>query len=242
MADYPAGTETLLIATDTVVEALWSPDGSGVFYIGATPETYELRYRALTGEERLLASNVAPTWSVSPPGNYVAFTRETGYNVPGSPGLFIVPSVGGDEWQVSSSDRHGTGSIDDKPVWSADELRLALPNYGFAPPTLVVAAIDASFEADLAYAPEVAADPAIGTAPTSVLWHPDLQHLVAITNFAEAMGGAAPIFLYELAPDGRTVVAATRLGSGISLIDWDIPGVSFFMLDESGEVTLVNLP
>jgi hypothetical protein len=242
MADYPSGTESVLIATDTVVEALWAPDGSGFFYIGATPETYELRYRPLSGEERLLANNVAPTWNVSPPGNYVAFTRETGYNVPGSPGLFIVPSAGGAEWQLSSSDRNGTGSIDDRPIWSADESRLALPNYGFAPPTLVVAVIDASFEATLAYTPEVAADPTIGTAPTGVLWHPDNQHLVAITNYADAMGGPSPIFLFELAPDGRTVVAATPLGSGISLIDWDVPGVSFFILNENGEVTLVNIP
>ena len=242
MADYPSGPESTLIATDTVVEALWAPDGSGFFYIGATPETYELRYRALSGEDRLLARDLAPTWNVSPPGNYVAFTRETGYNVPGAPGLFIVASEGGSEWQGSSSDRHGAGSIDDRPIWSADESRLALPNYGFAPPTLVIAAIDASFEADLAYAPEVAADPTIGTAPTAVLWHPDNQHLVAITNASEAMGGPSPIFLYELAPDGRTVIAATPLGSGIGLIDWDVPGVSFFILSESGEVTLVNLP
>jgi hypothetical protein len=66
--------------------------------------------------------------------------------------------------------------------------------------------------------------------------------LVAITNYADAMGGPSPIFLYELAPDGRTVVAATPLGSGISLIDWDVPGVSFFILNENGEVTLVNIP
>jgi hypothetical protein len=242
MADYPGGSESVLISTDSVVEARWAPNGMGVFYIGATPETYELRYRALSGEDRLLASNVAPTWNVSPPGNYVAFTRETGYNVPGSPGLFIVPAEGGAEWQVSSADRHGAGSIDDRPIWSLDELRLALPNYGFAPPSLVVAAIDASFEAELAYAPEVAANPAIGTAPTNVLWHPDHQHLVAITNYSDAMGGSSAVFLYELAPDGRTVVAATQLATGISLIEWDVPGVSFFVLNDSGEVTLLSLP
>jgi hypothetical protein len=242
MADYPSGGETLLIETDTVVEALWAPDGSGFFYIGATPETYELRYRALSGEERLLATGVAPTWNVSPPGNYVAFTRETGYNLPGAPGLFIVPSAGGSEWQVSSTDRHGTGSIDDRPTWSADEARLALPNYGTAPATLVISAIDASFEAELTYLPEVAADPRIGTAPTSVLWHPDKQHLVVTTDYSDAMGGPAPIFLYELGPDGHTVVAATYLGAGNVLIDWDVPGVSFFMLNENGEVGLVSLP
>jgi hypothetical protein len=82
----------------------------------------------------------------------------------------------------------------------------------------------------------------IGTAPTSVLWHPDNQHLVAITNASDTMGGASPIFLYELAPDGRTVIAATQLGSGNGLIDWDVPGVSFFLLSESGDVTLMNLP
>jgi hypothetical protein len=232
----------MLIETDSVVEALWAADGSGVFYIGAAPDTYELRYRSLSGEERVLARDVIPTWSVSPPGNYVAFTRETGYNLPGTPGLYIVPAAGGSEWQISSSDRHGAGSVDDQPIWSGDESRLALPNYGFAPPTLIVAAIDASFEADLAYAPEVAANPAIGTAPTDVLWHPDKQHLVAVTNYSNEMGGPSPVFLYELAPDGRTVIAATQLGTGLSLIDWDVPGVSFFYLNESGQVSLMNLP
>jgi hypothetical protein len=97
MVDYPTGTPTSLFATDTIVEAMWAPDGSGFLYIGATPTTYELHYRSLAGDDRLLASDVAPTWGVSRTGAYVAFTRETGYEVPGDPGLYVVPLAGGTE-------------------------------------------------------------------------------------------------------------------------------------------------
>src|SRR3990172_8684745 len=73
MVDYPSGTPEALILSDTVVEALWTPDGAGVVYILATPTTYELRYRSLAADDRLLASNVAPTWRGSPSGHPAAF-------------------------------------------------------------------------------------------------------------------------------------------------------------------------
>src|SRR3990172_9046762 len=148
MVDYPSGTPTALIPTDTVVEALWSPDGSF----------------------------------------------------------------------------------------------LAMPNYGFAPPTLVIAAADGSLDANLSYAPDVTDDPTVGSAPTAVLWHPDGQHLVAITNYSESMGGPSPVFLFELGADRHTVVSATPLGLGIGLVDWNVPGHSFFILDENANVALVNVP
>jgi hypothetical protein len=148
MADYPSGSEAMLIETDSVVEALWAPDGSGFFYIGATPETYELRFRALSGEDRLLARDVAPTWNVSPPGNYVAFTRETGYNLPGAPGLFIIPSEGGSSGGFVL--RPPEPSVDD---WDLVRRRSppGQPNYGFAPPT-GRRRHRRQLEADLAYA------------------------------------------------------------------------------------------
>ena len=242
MVDYPSGTPTALISTDTVVEALWSPDGSGFVYIGATPATYELRFRSLAGEDRLLAVNVSPTWSVSPNGAAVSFTRETGYDLPGAPGLFVVSTAGGPETMVSSADRHGAGSIDDRPIWTIDGSLLAMPNYGFAPPTLVIAAADGSLDANLSYAPDVTDDPTVGSAPTAVLWHPDGQHLVAITNYSESMGGPSPVFLFELGADRHTVVSATPLGLGIGLVDWNVPGHSFFILDENANVALVNVP
>lgn len=242
MVDYPSGSPTALIPTDTVVEALWAPDGSGFVYIGATPTTYELRYRSLAGDERLLASNVAPTWGISPSGSHVAFTRETGYEVPGAPGLFVVSTAGGPETMVSSADRHAAGSIEDRPMWSPDETRLALPNYGFAPGNLVIAAADGSLDTTLGFTAEVAADPVLGSFPSAVLWHPDGKQLAGASNYAEGMGGPWALVLYRLADDGHTVVSGARLGTGFTLIDWNVPGQSVYVVDENNQVALVTLP
>ena len=242
MVEYPSGSPTALIPGDTVVEALWAPDGSGVVYIGATPTTYELRYRSLTGDERLLASHVAPTWSVSPSGSHVAFTRETGYDVPGAPGLFVVSMAGGTETMVSSADRQGAGGIEDQPTWSPDETRLALPNYGFAPGHLVIAAADGSLDTTLSFAPAVAEDPVLGSFPSVVLWHPDGRQLVGVSGYAEGMGGPWALVVYQLADDGHTVVSAARFGTGFGLVGWNVPGRSLYAQDQNGQLSLMTLP
>lgn len=242
MVDYPSGTPSALIATDTVVEALWAPDGSGFVYIGATPTTYELRYQSLAGENRLLASNVAPTWGVSRTGAHVAFTRETGYEVPGDPGLYVVPMGGGAETKVSDADRHGAGGIEDKPSWSFDDTLIALPNWGFAPGAMVIAASDGSFSGTLAVEEALSVNPVFGSGPTVVIWHPDNQTLVGMANYAEGMGGPSPVVRYDLDPSHLVVTGGEVLGQGFSVIDWNVPGQSFYALDENSQVVLVNLP
>ncbi len=242
MIDYPAGSPTVLIGADSVVEALWAPDGAGFVYIHAAAETYELRYRSLAGDDRLLTSHVAPTWSVSPLGDLVAFTRETGYGVPGAPGLYVVPLAGGPERMISDADRHGAGSIEDRPIWTSDATRLALPNYGFAPGALVLASADGSSHGSLSFAGDLAADPAVANVPVSVLWHPDGAHLLGVANFSETMGGPSPIYRYALGTDGTTAIAATRIGEGYSLIDWHIPGMAFYAVDPNNDVVVVWLP
>ncbi|HSR47361.1 MAG TPA: hypothetical protein VLL77_05180 [Anaerolineales bacterium] len=244
MVDYPSGTPVMLIPDDIVVEALWTPDGAGFVYILATPETYELRHRLLSGGDTLLASNVAPTWSVSPNGTAVAFTRETGYDVPGAPGLYVVPMDGGPEVMISTEDRHGSGSIDDKPLWSLDGARLALPIFGEFPLKMIVASPDGAFSAPLTFTPELAADPSLGTVPTTILWHPDGIHLVGVGNVpvGEGMGGPSTILLYTLAEDGHTVTAATQVATGYGLIDWNVPGRSVYFVNENGQPALATLP
>ena len=242
MVDYPSGTPEGLILSDTVVEALWTPDGAGVVYILATPTTYELRYRSLAADDRLLASNVAPTWSVSPSGNLAAFTRETGYDVPGAPGLFVVSLAGGSETQVSDLDRHGAGSIDDRPEWSFDEAELALPNWGFAPGQMVIAASDGSSSGQLAAAEDLSIDPIAAALPTTVLWHPDGRHLVGFANYAESMGGPSPLVLYELDESLHTITGGAVLAQGFSLVGWNVPGESLYIFDENNQLVLVRLP
>lgn len=240
--DYPSGTPSAVIPTDSVVEALWAPDGSGIVYIGATPTTYELRYRSLAGDERLLASNVAPTWGISRNGALVAFTRETGYDVPGAPGLFVVPLAGGPEVMASSADRHGAGSIEDRPSWSFDDSTIALPNWGFAPGTMVIAASDGSFSGDLTVSEPLAVNAMFGSGPTSAIWHPDGTQLVGPANYAESMGGPSPIVRYQLDPSFLVVTEAEVVGQGFSVIDWHIPGESFYAFDDNSLPILVTLP
>jgi len=242
MIDYPSGTPVPLISSDTVVEALWTPDGAGAVYILATPTTYELRYRSLAGDDRLLASNVAPTWSVSPSGNLAAFTRETGYAVPGAPGLFVVSLAGGPEAQVSDVDRQGTGSIDDRPEWSFDDAQLALSNWGSAPGELVVAASDGSLSGPLVVEETLSINPMVGAGPTSVIWHPDGRHLVGFANYAESMGGPSPLVLYELDESLHTITGGAVLAQGFSLVGWNVPGESLYLVDENNQIALVSLP
>ena len=240
--DYPSGTPTSLITTDSVVEAMWTPDGSGVVYIAATPTTYELRYRPLSGEERVLASDVAPTWSVSRTGDYVAFTRESGYSLPGAPGLYVVPLAGGAEVKLSDTDRHGAGSIDDRPSWSFDDEWLALPNWGFAPGGMVIAARDGSASGTLTVEESLSVNPVFGTSPTAVIWHPDGQQLLGLANYSQGMGGPSPLVLYQLDPTRLHVVGGQVLGQGFTLIDWNVPGQSAYVVDENNQVSLVTLP
>ena len=241
MVDYPSGTPVALIPSDTVVEALWTPDGAGLVYILATPATYELRHRSLAGEDRLLASNVSPTWGVSPSGSLAAFTRETGYDVPGAPGLFVVSMAGGPETQISAADRHGAGGIEDRPEWSHDDGHVALSNWGFAPGELVIAASDGSFSGPVLAEESLSVDPILGSAPTAVIWHPDGRHLVGFANYAESMGGPSPLVLYELDDTLHTITGGAVLGQGYSLVGWNVPGESLYILDENNRVVLVTL-
>jgi hypothetical protein len=242
MVDYPSGAPEAVIPTDTVVEAMWAPDGTGVVYILAAPTTYELRYRSLTGDDRLLASNVSPTWSVSPGGGLVAFTRETGYDGPGAPGLFVVSTAGGPETQVSDIDRHGAGSIADMPEWSEDSSQVAIANYGFAPGELIIAASDGSSSGPVLPEESLSADPTFVSVPTAVLWHPDGRHLVALANTSETMGGPSPLVVYELDDTLHTITGAATFGQGYALIGWNVPGESLYFLDENSQVVAATLP
>ncbi len=243
MVDYPSGAPMALIPTDSVVEALWAPDGLGFVYIGATPTTYELRYRSLTGEDRLLASNVV--------ADLGRLSERVSGRLHAGDGLRSPRR----SWTVRRFDRRRAGDrwclppIGTAPGASRIARRgpptnrvLALPNYGYAPGNLVIAAADGSLDATLGFTPELAADPVLGSYPQAVLWHPDGQQLVGVSNYAEGMGGPWALVLYQLGDDGHTVVSGARLGTGLSLIDWNVPGQSVYVVDENNQVVLMSLP
>jgi len=83
--DLTTGASQVLLR-DNVVEALWAPNGRGLAYILATPETYELRWRTDAGDDRLLARDVTFHWSTAPSGEAIAFARESCYSLTQVPG------------------------------------------------------------------------------------------------------------------------------------------------------------
>ncbi len=244
MADYPSGATQTIIPTNTVVEALWAPDGQALAYILATPTRYELHWRTLAGDDRILAADLAPTWSISPTGDHVAFTRETGYESVGPAGLYVVPVAGGAELKLSDVDRHGSGGIDDRPNWSFDGTLIALSHSDPANGRLglVVAAADGSGTSDLTFAPSVAPEIANGGMPASVLWHPDNRHLVGLGGTFYGMGGPQDVVLFELDPSRSTIVSGEAFGVSGIVVDWAVPGSSIWILDDTNNIVSLSLP
>jgi hypothetical protein len=107
---------------------------------------------------------------------------------------------------------------------------------------MVLANVDGSGSAPLVFSPELASDAELGSVPTSILWHPDGQHLIGFGSYSSGMGGPSHVMLYGLAPDGFTVDSAATLADGYALIDWNVPGRSLFILDTNSQPALVTLP
>jgi hypothetical protein len=137
-ADFTAGTaETLL--PEHVVAARWAPGGQGYAYLLATDTTYELHARDAAGNDRLLAADIPREFSFNPAGTAIAFTRESNYNLPSPPGLYVVDLAGGAERQLSDADRMGTGGIGPAwaPIWSPGGESILLRAYADASERLV---------------------------------------------------------------------------------------------------------
>ena len=240
--DLTSGTSEPLIS-DNVVEALWAPNGADLAYILATPETYELRWRAASGEDRLLARDVTFNWSIAPSGEAVAFTRESRYSLTQDAGLFVVRVPDGVEIKVSDSDPQGYGSVSDQPLWSPDSAWVTMPLWATPDPRLSLAHADGSGTLDLTIDPANAGEWWATAAIPSFLWYPDRDRLVAAPAASQAqMGGPSPLVVYDLDLDRGLLESGQLLAEINALIGWDVPGRSVWILSLDGVPERVTLP
>jgi Tol biopolymer transport system component len=235
--------EVTVIYADDVVEALWSPDGTRLAYIIATSTTYELRVREPDGTDRLLASDVSLTWGFSPSGDAIAFTRESGYETPGTPGLYVVSVDSGTEVQVSDVDKSGTGSIDDRPSWTQDGQFVVLYHYGGpSAPRVVIAAADGSGSWDITLDEALSSNWWYTPSITTMLWYPDGERALALPSTSQEMGGPPPLVLFTYDPATHTLFEGTEIGTVNTIIGWDVPGETLWLVSAGGDVERMSAP
>ena len=206
------GIAAPIFIDDEIVEALWAPSGEAFAYIRATADTYELRWRTSTSEDRLLASDVAFTFSIAPGGDRVAFTRESTYGVGGEPGLYVVDIATGTEQQLADIDRAGSGSLEERPIWSplGDYVILALNSQG-ENNGLIRAATDGSDTIMLEFAPTLSAQSWYDLVPTNLIWAEPSQLLgtTYVLSDTATMGGEPQVVVYQLNGALDTIVGGT---------------------------------
>lgn len=240
--DLTAGTSETLFPDD-VVEALWAPNGADLAYILATADTYELRWRSGSGEDRLLSRDVTFNWSIDPSGEAVAFTRESRYSLTTDPGLFVVRVADGVELKVAESDPQGYGSVSDQPLWSPDGAWVTMPLWATSDPRLSLAHADGSGSLDLAIDPAHGGEWWATAAIPNFLWYPDQDRLVAAPAAGQGqMGGPSPLVVYDLDLDEGLLKNGQLLAEITALIGWDVPGRSVWILSVDGVPERVALP
>ncbi|GJM42945.1 MAG: hypothetical protein DHS20C20_32270 [Ardenticatenaceae bacterium] len=256
-------TEAVEVVLETnVVSAGWAPNGLDFAYILATPETYELRWRTASGEDKLLAVDVPHSLKVSPNGRYVAFTRESWYEVDNTPpGLYVVEIQTGIETQVSPIDRAGYGGtgLFYKPHWTSDSSQLFLfatanddrtenpfeTGYAWA-------AADGSFSHFLPISTFKAFfndEPIVNADFVRCVGGPALvapNQIVLPVGECPPMGPANPetaqVAVFTLDPQTSAVTLTNVLSTPntAQLLTWDAHGESVFMLDD-GEIFSVEI-
>jgi Tol biopolymer transport system component len=238
-----ASGEVTTLFPDNIVEARWSPDGQSLAYILATDTTYQLRVRDLSSRDSLLAEDVSFTWSFSPSGDAIAFTRESGYETLGAPGLYLVSIDSGVEVQLSDIDKSGTGSIDDEPTWTLDSENVVLSHYGGpGPARIVMARADGSGAWDITLDESQSSEWWYTPSIPSLLWFPGGDRVLAIPAASMDLGGPPPLILFTYDPRTLVLGGGTQLGTVNAIIDWDVPGETVWVLTVDGVVERMAIP
>jgi Tol biopolymer transport system component len=236
------GGTQVIVAEDRVVKARWAPGGGALAYLLATDTTYELWWRSVSGEERLLASDASFIFDFSPRGDEIAFTREPHMTLdPNSVNaLYVVTVAGGAERKIADIDTSGGGAFDDQPVWSPDGRYMLLPvsSATGGPRGLLRVAADGSSSAVLSFDPSLEGQPGYeDPAMIARNWHPDGQHLVGTAMTGIPMVGDARWFVveYELDPTLSRIVAVTIIAADTEMVGWDMPGQSVWVIPSEGQ-------
>jgi hypothetical protein len=242
--EIDTGQSVTILASENVVEAAWAPNGKDLAYILANRDTYELHWRSETGEDRSLAREVAFTFSVSPAGDQIAFTRESGYGMGGEPGLYVVSIETGEERQLSAADRAGAGALSERPIWSPDgsQVILPIPQEGAATRWLRASA-DGNGASFLIFTPHFQQALSRRALEANLLWHPNLIYLVAQAVPLPLSGLPSEILLLELDPALEQVLGAEVIHTGEGeLLGWDVPGWTIWFRPLEDEPQRINLP
>ncbi len=245
ISNFDNGEIETLIADD-IVEALWFPDGEAFAYIRATNQTYELHWRSLDGVDRILAEDVTFTWSIAPSGQAVAFTRESGYGMEITPGLYIVNLDTEEELLLAEVDLHGAGSVPDQPFWSPDSSEVILSDWaGPEENRLILARVDGTASFDLVLNPQLEDEWWSTIRIPNIVWYPDGDHLVGASTIIYEMDGPDALVYYRIDRDTYTLVEGkllAELADYENLIGWAKPGISVWAFVVGEGLTEVFVP
>ena len=231
------------LVPDKVVEAYWAPDGQQLAYILATDKSYEIHWRDGNGVDTTLVADVSFTWSVAPSGHSVAFTRESGYGLGASPGLFAVSVPSGEVVPLSEADKGGVGSTVDQPIWSTSSDEVIFSLWGGEDTRTILARADGSDTFDLNLDPSMSDEAWFTPTIPRILWTPDGDHLLTMPAAGNSgMGGPGPLVLFRLDRSRHQLTDGRLLGETMDLIGWDVPGHSVWVISESGTPERLWLP
>lgn len=251
MRDLVTGEDVELIPN--VRQAAWMPNGVDFAYILATDSGYELHWRSSADSaDRLLALDVPRSFTVSPSGRWLAFTRESRYLGMTLPaGLYLVDVTTSEERQLSDVDREGSGGSGrfSDTIWSPDETSVLLSLEGTPQGGgFEWAAVDGSFSHRL---PLDALNAAITTANSTAdalclsfgfLFTGDT--LLTAVGVCADFGPAETLHLVTHNLDAATgQISASRLitvGQAFELLTWDTPGQSVF-INVGGTLQTISL-
>jgi hypothetical protein len=77
---------------------------------------------------------------------------------------------------------------------------------------------------------------------SNFLWLPGGTQALGLPTASREMGGPPPLILFTHDLATHVLGGGTELGTVIALIDWDVPGETFWALTADGEVARMTVP